>query len=344
MRHGSLPASIIKEAAMEPIASFIANLKLARKQVHRNLTLFPLLAPEGNVPDYLILDQALEREAIRITEVDREGSVPDLKLVNRGNTDILILEGEELVGAKQNRVVNATFLIAGGAEVILPVSCVEQGRWHQDSEHFQSGGKVMPSAMRRNHQQDLMCKLESGEGYRSDQGRIWDDIADQSRRLRVDSKTSAMADIYERYDADLDGYVQGFSRAECQAGAVFAIAGKVVGLEAFGFRDTFDRFFGKLVKSYALDAIDAQADEKCGSAAPRDARRFLTSAAKGRSESHSSIGRGETVTTASRSVIGAALVENGRVLHLSAFKKGSGDKDRLTGYQRYSQRRQRRWR
>jgi hypothetical protein len=49
--------------------------------------------------------------------------VPELKLVNLSPSKILILDGEELKGAKQNRIVNATFLIGPKSEVVIPVSC-----------------------------------------------------------------------------------------------------------------------------------------------------------------------------------------------------------------------------
>ena len=64
-------------------------------------------------PDYLTLEQALDRDFVQITEMDQAGSVPELRLINKGKKKVLIVEGEELVGAKQNRIVNATFLIAG---------------------------------------------------------------------------------------------------------------------------------------------------------------------------------------------------------------------------------------
>ena len=109
---------------MKHIISFLETVKLARKQAYRNLTVFPLLAPNGIVPDYLTLDQALNRNIIRITELDNEGTVPELKLNNLGIKSVLIIEGEELVGAKQNRIVNSSFLIAGKTEVVIPFSCV----------------------------------------------------------------------------------------------------------------------------------------------------------------------------------------------------------------------------
>jgi hypothetical protein len=60
-----------------------------------------------------------------------------------------VVDGEELVGAQQNRIVNATFLIAGLTEVTIPVGCVEQGRWSYRSQDFASGKKVMPAILRQ---------------------------------------------------------------------------------------------------------------------------------------------------------------------------------------------------
>ena len=86
---------------MEPIQSFLNTAKLARKQSFKNLTMFPLLAPNGTKPDYLTLEEALDRGFVRITEMDQAGSVPELRLINKDKKKILIVEGEELVGAKQ---------------------------------------------------------------------------------------------------------------------------------------------------------------------------------------------------------------------------------------------------
>jgi hypothetical protein len=152
---------------MKQIISFLETAKLARKQVHRNLTVFPLLAPNGIVPDYLTLEQALDQDLIRITELDTEGSVPELKLKNLGKKKVLIIEGEELIGAKQNRIVNSSFLIAGKIEVVIPVSCVEQGRWNYKSESFKSG-KRMAQGHRQTwqdspcHQDFIKCSIWEG--------------------------------------------------------------------------------------------------------------------------------------------------------------------------------------
>ena len=64
--------------------------------------------------------------------------MPNLKFVNQGKVPILILAGEEVVGTNQNRIVNATFLVAGQVSIEIPVSCVEAGRWHYRGKEFES--------------------------------------------------------------------------------------------------------------------------------------------------------------------------------------------------------------
>ena len=96
---------------MEQIQTFLENVKLGGKQSHLNLTIFPLLAPDTGKPDYLTLEEALTQGLAEVTEVSKDGSVPDLKLNNKSINNLLVVDGEELVGAKQNRIVNATFLL-----------------------------------------------------------------------------------------------------------------------------------------------------------------------------------------------------------------------------------------
>ena len=126
---------------MESIKSFFEDAKLARKQVHQNLTFFPLLAPNGSDPDYLTLEQPLESDLIQVTELSTEGSAPELKLINSGENRVLIMEGEELVDAKQNRIINISFLIAARSETVIPVSCVDRAGGATDRKSSFMGTK-----------------------------------------------------------------------------------------------------------------------------------------------------------------------------------------------------------
>jgi hypothetical protein len=104
----------------EAINSYLDQIKIGRKQSFRNLAMFPLLSTYSSDLDYLLLDEAISEGLVEVVEVSEEGSVPELKVTNRSPEMVLILDGEELVGAKQNRIVNTTILIQGKLPSLSP--------------------------------------------------------------------------------------------------------------------------------------------------------------------------------------------------------------------------------
>jgi hypothetical protein len=121
----------------EVLADFVHSLHVGSGIVVDNLTMTPLLAPAASTTalplDYIVLDDAIASKEFEISEVSEAGSVPELRVVNRGARPVLIVDGEELLGAKQNRVVNLTILVPAHAEMTIPVSCVEAGRWREQT-------------------------------------------------------------------------------------------------------------------------------------------------------------------------------------------------------------------
>ena len=86
-----------------------------------NLSMVPLLGAEERDVEYLTLDEALSGGWAQVTEVSDAGQVSELKVVVRGDKPVLLLDGEELTGAKQNRVVNLTILAPPGRTTVIPV-------------------------------------------------------------------------------------------------------------------------------------------------------------------------------------------------------------------------------
>ena len=143
----------------ETIKTYLAQAKIGRKQSYKNLALFPLLSTYSLDLDYLLLDEALSEGVIEVIEVGEGGTVPELKVINKSPRMILILDGEELVGAKQNRIVNTTILIQGNGTVVIPVSCVEQGRWSYESPRFSSKERVMSPSLRAMKSEQVQFSL-----------------------------------------------------------------------------------------------------------------------------------------------------------------------------------------
>src|SRR4051812_24640532 len=134
---------------MNVLENFIGRLKIGEALTFNGLVIKPILVETDFALPFLTLEEALEKDVIEITEKSEDGSVPELLVKNKGDWDIIILEGEELRGAKQNRIVNTTIIVSAGADIVVPVSCVEQGRWHYTSRKFSAGENVLYSSLRK---------------------------------------------------------------------------------------------------------------------------------------------------------------------------------------------------
>ncbi len=101
---------------------------------------------------------------LSVAEVNEEGSVPELKVTNAADMSVLLLDGEELMGAKQNRVLNTSILLVVKSETIIPVSCTEHGRWSYSSPAFSDSGVVMSPSLRMRKVSSVSTSLERIRG------------------------------------------------------------------------------------------------------------------------------------------------------------------------------------
>jgi hypothetical protein len=131
------------------IGEFLSSLQLGEMSTHKNLSVLPVFPGRNGGPVYLTLKEALQQGTLTISEVTDGGSVPELKVINKGDMPVLLLDGEELAGAKQNRVLNTTILLDVNSETTIPVSCTEHGRWSYTSSHFGDSKVIMASNVRR---------------------------------------------------------------------------------------------------------------------------------------------------------------------------------------------------
>jgi hypothetical protein len=94
----------------------------------RGLHIVPILGSSHDLPDYRVLDlQTLPQ--VRVTEIGEHGQVPTPRVQNTLETRLFLMDGQELVGAKQNRILNTDVMVPAGATLDIPVSCVEARRW-----------------------------------------------------------------------------------------------------------------------------------------------------------------------------------------------------------------------
>jgi len=127
----------------------LPGLEVSAPVSHGLLHIFPLRGGNHAEQDLSLVEDGLRAGTLHIEDLHETGSVPELRVVNDGRLQVLILEGDELIGASQNRVANSSVLVPAGSEIILPVSCVEQGRWSYRSQAFSPATRSPHPALRR---------------------------------------------------------------------------------------------------------------------------------------------------------------------------------------------------
>ncbi len=294
----------------------------------RNLTLFPLMRPTraGAAPNYLLLEDAVQRGLARITEVNGGGSVPELRFENGAERPVLLFDGEELIGAKQNRVLNLTILAPAKQTIVIPVSCVEAGRWHMETPEFTPSPRLMYSRARASRAAQVTRSMRTTGARQSDQSAVWNEIAAKALRMEAPSPTHAMAALFERHAVSVEEYVRAFAWQPGQAGVAFAIGGRLAGIDLLDYPAAMERLFPKLVRSYALDALDAP-EEKSDPAKSEALSALLAGVTGAPLFAQPALGAGKDVRFSGASASGAALWAEERYVHICAFAADGSSSD-----------------
>lgn len=305
--------------------------------VHGCLGICPLFKHADGAVTYLTYEEALTAGTVKIGEVGAAGSVPELVLENLGEKAILILDGEQLVGAKQNRVLNTTVLIGAGGKFVIPVTCVEQGRWHYEhTREMRSSREHLYARTRADKSRQVSASLECEGGYSSDQHAIWHNISERLASEHICSPTSAMEDHFASRRETLDGYQRALSFERLKgrgegilAGAVFTLSGTVLGMEALNRGAALEAQWPKLLNSYAIEAAPGDVG---GGVVLEEVRSFLGLISGARMQVFEPPGLGDDVRITDSAVVGSALVYEGEVIHLCAFKPNDDGEKTLNGF------------
>jgi len=301
------------------VAGCLESIELEELQQFENMAVMPLVGPCSGGPRYMTLSEAMAEALITVTEVSTGGSVPELKAINGADVAVLLLDGEELAGAKQNRVLNTTILLKKNSETIIPVSCTEHGRWSYASGHFADSGVLMSPRARSRKVRAVSASLAQDRAFRSDQGQVWEDVEQLSMDAGVHAQTGAMRDVFSARKKDLDDYLKAFNCSDGQMGLLVFIGGDVVALDIVSRAGAYARLHAKFVKSYAMDALVQARNEKKEPSVEK-ARAFIQQVQGCEGKRHQSVGHGWDHRFRASGVVGSALVYRKTVVHAAFFR------------------------
>jgi hypothetical protein len=245
------------------MAVAIPQIRVGEPLRYKALCVFPLFTESKGSVEYALADEAIRDAVVTVQEVSESGSVPELLVENKGDLRVLFIEGEELVGAKQNRVLNTSILVAAKSKTRIPVSCVERGRWHYKSPHFVSSGSQSPSSVRRALKASVTRSLVEGGTRTSDQGQIWAAVGAMDAACYCQSPTVAMADSFDMYKNQLAEFREHLKYVEGASGLAAVIGKRVVGCDFFDKPSTCRKVWDRLLSGLALETIATkETDEK----------------------------------------------------------------------------------
>jgi len=208
-----------------------------------NILLYPLTG-ENQTDGLFTLDEISDRVVI---EELPQARVEEIVMENRADRPLLMIDGEEVIGALQNRIVATSLILEPNKRTKIPTTCVERNRWEGESRFAPGRTCSFPSIR--------AIIAEATVRGRPYQEQVWQSIDEKLRSTRTLSKTSSMHDIYENLTDELNRYVSEMEPIHAN-GMVIVCGDRILGLDYFSSREIFDKFKPKLIQSYGLEAID----------------------------------------------------------------------------------------
>lgn len=228
---------------------------------HKRLSVVQFASTEQNTFDYISGPAAISKNLIEVREVSITGSVNNLELVNLSDKYVFFMDGDILVGAKQNRVLNTSVFVAPNSKINLPVSCVEQGRWRSISDKFRSSDYVSPDRIRAQKLKAVTTNLKRGRGHFADQGEVWDSVNEYSLELNAFSESSDLTDIMNKRRESLDSFIDKFPLNEKANGLAIFTDNSPLSIDLFNRIDIYREYYPKRLRSAATEVYNLKDKE-----------------------------------------------------------------------------------
>jgi hypothetical protein len=274
-----------------------------------NLTVFPVVAGKSyDTSEFLTLDEGLRSGDVVVTESGQarglirhrigdssivhpthDAEVNRLVLVNNSKRPLLLLAGEIVTGGKQDRVIGKDRIVPAESDPVdLSVFCVEPGRWvaangRSDFSSGRSTGGVVASlavrgsAMAAKNQQQVWDNVDKSK-------QAMETIVEAPAAAEVNATTSYARvmdnkEVQKKVDAISEPVQRNYEsvirqlRDKNAVGVVVAVNGEIVWADIFASTQLLQKYWPKLARSYATEAVVTRA--KGGEASSKDAVKFL---------------------------------------------------------------------
>lgn len=285
------------------------DIELLTPQVHENMAVIPLKTERKYTIDLLTLEKGIELGLVNVKECE-QSQVNTLIIENKAVTPLILIDGEEVVGGDQNRIVSETIIVAPKSSMKIPVNCTEQGRWAYKKEFVHSDYIANYNTRR--------AKEYARRKHHSIQHTVWSSIQDVEEDYAFASPTSALSESYDNLRKNHNEIVKSFEMVEGQNGVLVIVDGEIKGFEVFLNSDIYKQFHEKIIKSYL---IDSKLENSMFTVNIEEAESVINRAINSSFELKESIGLEESYEFENESGLGVISTYKSEIVHWSYFKK-----------------------
>ena len=309
----------------DEVADLIGTLEVGEPVYYENLTIIPVYTTRtsDNSP-YTTLDEAVDNKWLEITEVEG-GRVPQVKVTNHSDRYIFLMGGEILTGCRQDRLVGRDVLLGPKSkDVIVPVYCVEHGRWTYESSTFSS----------KKNLGTVRLRAESQKGAGDAQTNIWSEVSQLGERAGAPSATDRFQSVFESETArrkigDLEARLGTIPDLYPDVtGVIVGVGPEITSVDIFATPSLFARLWPKILKSSALADLG---HDSYHSITQSDAIDFLRELHEKQYAEKPAVDLGFELSAVDYEVNVNALVYRNAVIHVAGFPEahpGHGEKPR----------------
>ena len=297
----------------------ITSLKPGTPVTHEGITLIPIFAPEGRRSNI-----AIAGDELVVSELETP-TVPQLQVHNPTKGDLLIPAGKILSGGRQTRVVNVSIVVPAGATIVIPVSCVEAGRWSGLS-HFADSRRVASRRVREAKARSVKRNIDRAKSKMSAQGDVWNTISFElnSRNLQSDGDLFLGVDEHLNGRSDRMQVVRKFvddGVKPGQVGVAVAHGEKILGVEVFPSTEALKVSWEAIVRAAVIDADEFSTKPEAADAARGIAalENFLAQVASTEGTVTDGVGRGTEVHIETAAYVAHGLRVDGELVYCNAF-------------------------
>jgi hypothetical protein len=312
--------SRVSEDVTKEIGTYLEEgVKVGEPSTIGPVAVYPVFGSQPRL-DYITLSRALPI-GFTIEEIPGSASVRDLIVRNLTESPVLLVEGEEVLGAQQNRTFDSTTLVPVGEGMKIPVSCVEAGRWdgRRNADRFSRAEQMAYPELRREKARQANRARQQGAEARADQQAVWDAVAARSDELRISSSTGSINDVFEGRRPDLRRMTAALPAREGQIGSILQIGSEIRTIDLVSRPDAYADLHDSLVQGYCLDGLTRDSVELVAEPVEEAASQFAEEVLATDILTKTSHGLGSDFRFESEALVGSGLVADGELIQLSVF-------------------------